>query len=127
MFDLNVDLAVVNAALSTEPAMSRLVVERPALRVFGGWDPFEVAMRTINGQQVSVERARHLNGVLVARRKPVLFWSIGTAYSTGRRNVMEDHATRATTATLNRPTGGESYRDHRRVVSVSQATPACSY
>lgn len=67
MFDLDVDLAVVNAALSTEAAMSRLVAARPALRVFGGWDPFEVAMRTINGQQVSVERARHLNGVLVAR------------------------------------------------------------
>jgi AraC family transcriptional regulator of adaptative response / DNA-3-methyladenine glycosylase II len=37
------------------------------MRVFGGWDGFEVALRTINGQQVSVERARHLNGELVAR------------------------------------------------------------
>jgi len=47
--------------------MAQLVAARPGLRVFGGWDPFEVAMRTISGQQVSVERARHLNGVLVAR------------------------------------------------------------
>jgi AraC family transcriptional regulator of adaptative response / DNA-3-methyladenine glycosylase II len=37
------------------------------MRVFGGWDGFEVALRTINGQQVSVERARRLNGVLVER------------------------------------------------------------
>ena len=54
-------------ASRTGSIMARLVAARPALRVFGGWDPFEVAMRTINGQQVSVERARHLNGVLVAR------------------------------------------------------------
>ncbi len=67
MFDLDADLSVINAHLSTDPSMSRLVGARPALRVFGGWDPFEVAMRTINGQQVSVERARHLNGVLVER------------------------------------------------------------
>jgi len=67
MFDLDADLAVINAHLATDPLMAALVAARPALRVFGGWDPFEVAMRTINGQQVSVERARHLNGVLVAR------------------------------------------------------------
>lgn len=67
MFDLDADLAVVNRHLSSDLSMAPLVAARPALRVFGGWDPFEVAMRTINGQQVSVERARHLNGVLVAR------------------------------------------------------------
>ena len=67
MFDIDADLVSINAHLATDDLMSRLVAARPALRVFGGWDPFEVAMRTINGQQVSVERARHLNGVLVAR------------------------------------------------------------
>ncbi|MBA2305280.1 MAG: DNA-3-methyladenine glycosylase 2 family protein, partial [Acidobacteria bacterium] len=50
-----------------DPTMARLVAVRPALRVFGGWDPLEVAMRSIIGQQVSVARARHLNGVLVER------------------------------------------------------------
>ena len=67
MFDLDADLAMINAHLATDRLMAPLVAARPALRVFGGWDPFEVAMRTINGQQVSVERARHLNGVLVDR------------------------------------------------------------
>jgi AraC family transcriptional regulator of adaptative response / DNA-3-methyladenine glycosylase II len=67
MFDLDADLSLINAHLALDPFMARLVRARPALRVFGGWDPFEVAMRTINGQQVSVERARHLNGVLVTR------------------------------------------------------------
>ena len=67
MFDLDADLSLINAHLALDPMMARLVDARPALRVFGGWDPFEVAMRTVNGQQVSVERARHLNGVLVDR------------------------------------------------------------
>ena len=67
IFDLDADIPLINAHLSTDPSMARLIAARPALRVFGGWDPFEVAMRTINGQQVSVERARHLNGVLVRR------------------------------------------------------------
>lgn len=66
-FDLDADLAAVTAHLSSDPTMGPLVAARPALRVFGGWDNFEVALRTINGQQVSVERARHLNGVLVER------------------------------------------------------------
>lgn len=67
MFDLDADLHVVNAHLALDPFMAALVATRPALRVPGGWDPFEVALRSIVGQQVSVERARQLNGVLVER------------------------------------------------------------
>ena len=67
MFDLDADLQAVNAHLSLDPYMARLVAARPALRVPGGWDPFEVALRSIIGQQVSVDRARQLNGVLVER------------------------------------------------------------
>jgi AraC family transcriptional regulator of adaptative response / DNA-3-methyladenine glycosylase II len=67
MFDLDADLPVINAHLSQDPLMSPLVAARPAMRVFGGWAPFEVAIRTVNGQQVSVERARHLNGELARR------------------------------------------------------------
>ena len=67
MFDLDADLPVVNAHLARDPFMADLVAARPALRVPGGWDPFEVAVRSIIGQQVSVERARQLNGVLVER------------------------------------------------------------
>jgi AraC family transcriptional regulator of adaptative response / DNA-3-methyladenine glycosylase II len=67
MFDLDADLAAITAHLAVDPGMASLVAARPALRVFGGFDGFEVAIRTINGQQVSVERARRLNGVLVER------------------------------------------------------------
>lgn len=67
IFDLDADLERINADLARDPFMSVLVSARPALRVPGGWDPFEVAVRSIIGQQVSVERARQLNGVLVDR------------------------------------------------------------
>ena len=67
MFDLDADLPAINAHLGRDPLMAPLVSQRPAMRVAGGWDPFEIAVRTIVGQQVSVARARQLNGVLVAR------------------------------------------------------------
>lgn len=67
MFDVDADLTAIGAALARDPIMSPLVAVRPAVRVFGGWDGFEVAARTVIGQQVSVERARRLNGVLVDR------------------------------------------------------------
>ena len=67
MFDVDADLASINAHLSKDPFLSPLVSARGAIRVAGGWDPFEVAIRTVIGQQVSVARARQLNGVLVAR------------------------------------------------------------
>jgi AraC family transcriptional regulator of adaptative response / DNA-3-methyladenine glycosylase II len=43
------------------------VAARPGLRVPGGWDGFELAVRAILGQQVSVAGARTLAGRLVAR------------------------------------------------------------
>jgi AraC family transcriptional regulator of adaptative response / DNA-3-methyladenine glycosylase II len=67
MFDLDADLQTINTHLAQDPSIAAFVAARPALRVFGGWDGFEVAARSIFGQQVSVARARQLNGVLVDR------------------------------------------------------------
>ena len=67
MFDLDADLVTINASLCRDPQMAPLVDARPAVRVFHGWDGFEVAIRSIVGQQVSVRRARDLNGVLAER------------------------------------------------------------
>jgi AraC family transcriptional regulator of adaptative response / DNA-3-methyladenine glycosylase II len=67
MFDLDADVAAIAAHLRADPALARSVAARPAMRVFRGWDGFEVAVRSIIGQQVSVERARQLNGILVGR------------------------------------------------------------
>jgi AraC family transcriptional regulator, regulatory protein of adaptative response / DNA-3-methyladenine glycosylase II len=67
MFDTDADVAAINAHLSADPFLAGSVAAHPAVRVAGGWDPFEIAIRTVVGQQVSVVRARQLNGVLVER------------------------------------------------------------
>jgi AraC family transcriptional regulator, regulatory protein of adaptative response / DNA-3-methyladenine glycosylase II len=67
MFDLDSDVDTIAAHLASDAMLAPLVAARPALRVFRGPDPFEVAIRSIIGQQVSVARARVLNGILVER------------------------------------------------------------
>jgi AraC family transcriptional regulator of adaptative response / DNA-3-methyladenine glycosylase II len=65
LFDLGADPAVIGAHLSEDPALTKLVEARPGLRVPGAWDGFELAVRGILGQQISVGAARGLAGKLV--------------------------------------------------------------
>ncbi len=67
LFGLDADPRAIGAHLSVDPSMTPLVAARPALRVPGGWDPFESALRAVLGQQVSVTAARLLAGRLVER------------------------------------------------------------
>jgi AraC family transcriptional regulator of adaptative response / DNA-3-methyladenine glycosylase II len=67
MFDLDADVRAIAAHLARDPSMASLVTARPGLRVFGGWEGFEVAIRSVIGQQVTVVRARALLGTLVDR------------------------------------------------------------
>lgn len=66
-FDLGADPAEISGQLAQDPLMSQLVAARPGLRVPGCWDPFELAVRAILGQQVSVRVATTLAGRLVER------------------------------------------------------------
>ena len=66
IFDLAADPGPIAAALSADPFMAGLVAARPGLRVPGAWDGFELAVRAILGQQVSVAAATRLAGRLVA-------------------------------------------------------------
>lgn len=66
LFDLDADPRVIGAQLSTDPVMAGLVSARPGLRVPGAWDGFELAVRGILGQQVSVAAATRLAGKLAA-------------------------------------------------------------
>ncbi len=50
---------------ASDPTLARLVAQRPGLRVPGSWDGFEVGLRAILGQQVTVAGARTLAGRLV--------------------------------------------------------------
>lgn len=65
VFDLDVDIAAVGRHLARDPFLAPLVAARPGLRVPGGWDGFELAVRAVLGQQISVEAARQLAGRLV--------------------------------------------------------------
>ena len=58
VFDLAADPADVRAVLKKDALLASLLRKRPGLRVPGAWDPFEIAVRAILGQQVSVAAAR---------------------------------------------------------------------
>jgi AraC family transcriptional regulator of adaptative response / DNA-3-methyladenine glycosylase II len=67
VFDLSADPGLIGERLSQDPALAPLVAARPGLRAPGAWDGFELAVRAILGQQVSVEAARRLAGRLTER------------------------------------------------------------
>lgn len=67
MFDLDADPAAIAAVLSRDARLAPLVERRPGLRLTGGWDGFEVAVRAVIGQQISVAGARTLAQRLLDR------------------------------------------------------------
>lgn len=67
MLDLDADTAAIGAHLSKDRALASHVALRPGLRVPAAWDPFELAVRAVLGQQVSVRAATTLAGRLVER------------------------------------------------------------
>lgn len=72
VFDLTADPAAIGAHLSEDPRLAPLVAARPGLRAPGTWDGFELAVRAILGQQVSVAAATGQAGrIVVAFGEPV--------------------------------------------------------
>jgi len=65
LLDLEADPEAVAAHLARDPAMARLVARRPRLRLPGTMDRFELAVRAVLGQQVSVAGANTIAGRLV--------------------------------------------------------------
>jgi AraC family transcriptional regulator of adaptative response / DNA-3-methyladenine glycosylase II len=66
VFDLAADPAAIGAHLGLDPKLAPLIAMRPGLRVPGAWDGFELAVRAILGQQITVSAAAGLAGRLVA-------------------------------------------------------------
>jgi AraC family transcriptional regulator of adaptative response / DNA-3-methyladenine glycosylase II len=66
LFDLDADPVAVDAALGADPTLAPLVRKHPGLRSPGASDGFELAVRTIVGQQISVSGARTVLGRIVA-------------------------------------------------------------
>jgi AraC family transcriptional regulator of adaptative response / DNA-3-methyladenine glycosylase II len=67
LLDLDADPAQVDAVLAGDPALAPLVAKRPGLRVPGAVDGFEIAVRAVLGQQISVAAARTMTARLVQR------------------------------------------------------------
>jgi AraC family transcriptional regulator of adaptative response / DNA-3-methyladenine glycosylase II len=72
LFDLDADVSSIAAHLAADEALAPLIAKRPGLRAPGAWDGFELAVRAILGQQVSVAAARRLAEKLVVLTSPVL-------------------------------------------------------
>jgi AraC family transcriptional regulator of adaptative response / DNA-3-methyladenine glycosylase II len=70
VFDLAVDPAMIGSHLAQDVALAPLVAARPGLRAPGAWDGFELAVRAILGQQVTVAQARSLASRLVETYGP---------------------------------------------------------
>jgi AraC family transcriptional regulator of adaptative response / DNA-3-methyladenine glycosylase II len=65
VFDLASDPAAIAAHLAGDPWLAPRIAARPGLRVPGAWDGFELAVRAVLGQQVTVAAARTLARRLV--------------------------------------------------------------
>ena len=66
MFDVNADWSSIARNLRNDPLLSRIVKSEPGVRVPGSWSGFELAVRAILGQQVTVRGATSLAGRLTA-------------------------------------------------------------
>lgn len=67
MFDLQADAPAIAAHLARDPWFAPLTQAAPGLRVPGAWSGFELVVRAIVGQQVSVKAASTIIGRLVQR------------------------------------------------------------
>ena len=64
MFDLDADPQAIAKALGEDARLRPLLKKNPGLRLPSGWDGFEIAVRAVVGQQVSVAAARTLTARL---------------------------------------------------------------
>jgi len=67
VFDLDADPAEVHRVLGKDAVLARLLRRDPGLRLPGAWDGFELAVRAIVGQQVSVGGATTVMGRIAGR------------------------------------------------------------
>jgi AraC family transcriptional regulator of adaptative response / DNA-3-methyladenine glycosylase II len=67
MFDVGADPAIIGKQLSSDPLMRRSLAAHPGIRVPGAWCGFELTVRAILGQQVSVQAATTIAGRVAAR------------------------------------------------------------
>jgi AraC family transcriptional regulator of adaptative response / DNA-3-methyladenine glycosylase II len=67
IFDLNANMQAIHGILQRDPLLAKAITKHPGLRLPGAWDPFEIALRAMVGQQISVKAARTVCSRLVTR------------------------------------------------------------
>jgi AraC family transcriptional regulator of adaptative response / DNA-3-methyladenine glycosylase II len=109
LLDLDADPTVIDTALSLDPALRPFVRATPGIRVPGAADGFELAVRAILGQQVSVRAARTFAGRIAAASgtridRPVegITHLFPTAEQLAESSLMSFGLTTARAATLQR-------------------------
>lgn len=65
VFDVGADVRTITAHLAKDQTLAPLIASRPGLRTPGCWGGFELAVRAVLGQQITVEAARQLGSRLV--------------------------------------------------------------
>jgi AraC family transcriptional regulator, regulatory protein of adaptative response / DNA-3-methyladenine glycosylase II len=73
LLDLDADPSAVDDVLGADAALGALVAKRPGLRSPGAVDGFELAVRAVVGQQVSVAAARRVLGRITRRAGSAAF------------------------------------------------------
>ena len=87
MFDLDADPQAIAAVLSRSSRLKPLLKRHPGTRVPSGWDGFEIAVRAVVGQQVSVAAAR----TVVARLAQRFGTALGTPFAAGTAHPVLTH------------------------------------
>lgn len=82
LLDLDADPVAADALLALDPVLAPAVAQEPGVRVPGAVDGFEIAVRAVVGQQISVAGARSVLSRLVAACAPA-----GTGPATGDRRL----------------------------------------
>ncbi len=67
IFDLNAPVKIIDKILKKDPFLKNLVKQNPGIRVPGSFNSFELCIRAIVGQQVSVKGATTLIGRIASR------------------------------------------------------------
>lgn len=67
IFDVGADPSVIVEQLSGDALLRRASAAHPGIRTPGAWDPFELTVRAILGQQISVRAATTIAGRVAAR------------------------------------------------------------
>ena len=67
MFDVAADSIAIAGHLASDPLLTRACAVHAGIRVPGAWDPFELSVRAILGQQITVRAATTIAARVAAR------------------------------------------------------------